>query len=168
MVGLLAHEPVPHDLGQDRGGGHRRALGVAVDDRAHRTLEAVLRMAQEIDRSIDQDGLGGLGEPGQGAAGRHPERLGHTPLVALGRRRMPDGPVLAPCADRAEDLLAPRLAEHLGVPQPRRHGALLHAGAHDGDAHGQRAGPGTAADLVETGHRVVPLGAQAALLLEVR
>src|SRR3984957_1585856 len=125
VVGLLAHEPVPHHLGQDRGGGHRRALGVTGADGTHGTLEAVVGVAQEVDRPVDQDGLGALGQAGQGAPGRHPERLGHAPLVALGRRGVPDGPVLAPRADRAEDLLAPGLTEHLGIPQPRRHGPEL-------------------------------------------
>jgi hypothetical protein len=45
---------------------------------------------------------------------------------------------------------------------------VLDARAHDGDADGQGAGPGATTDLVETGDRLVPLGAQAPLLLEVR
>ena len=110
---------------------------------------------------------GGCAEPGEGPARRHPERLGHPPLVALGGRGMPDRPLLAPRADGVEDLLASGLAQHLGVPQPLGHGPALDAGSHHGDADGERAGPGAAPDLVEARHTLVALGAQAALLLEI-
>ena len=110
---------------------------------------------------------GTFAQPGQGPPRRHPQRLRHPPLVALGRGGVPDRPRLAPRADGVEDLLAACLAQHLGVAQPGRHGAELDPGAHHRHADGQRPGPRTAPDLVEAGHRLVSLGAQAALLLQV-
>jgi len=124
-------------------------------------------MAQQVDRSVDEDRLGRLLQPGDGPARRHPEGLGHPPFVALGGSGMPDGPVLAPRRDRVEDLLAPRLAQHLGIPEPRRHRTARHPGAHHGDTDGERTGPGATPDLVEARHALVALGTQAALLLEV-
>ena len=168
VVRLLAHQPVPHHLGQYRGRRHRRALGVAVDDRPHRRPRRDRRgWRNRSTGPSTRTACGDSPSPARARRGRHPEGLGHPPLVALGRRGVPDRPGLAPRADRVEDLLAACLAEHLGVPQPRRHGPQLHAGAHDGDADGHGTGPGAAAHLVEAGDRLESLGAQAALLFEV-
>src|ERR1700722_8199987 len=79
VVRLLTHQPVPDDLGQDRGGRHRRALGVTVDNGAYLPAERIVGMAQQIDRPVDQERLRRLAEAGQGAPGRDPQRLGHAP-----------------------------------------------------------------------------------------
>ena len=62
VLRLLAHEPVPHDLGQHRGRGDRRALGVAVDDGPHQARRRGLR-----DGAADRPGR----RPG-GPRGRSP------------------------------------------------------------------------------------------------
>src|SRR5436190_2008097 len=38
FTGMLGHHPVAGHLGDDRGGGDRTALGVAVDDRLRRSM----------------------------------------------------------------------------------------------------------------------------------
>jgi len=72
VLGLQAHQAVPHHLGQHRRRCDGRTLGVAVDDRPDHAVEAVLVVAQQVDRTVHQDRLWWLVQPSDGAARRHP------------------------------------------------------------------------------------------------
>ncbi len=168
MLGLLAHDAVAHHLGQDRRRGHRGAVRVRVDDRSHQALEGLAVVAQQVGRAVDDEGRRDQGQPRKGAVGGHPPGFGHAPLVALGRAGVPDRPGVAPRADGIEDLLAPGLAELLGVAQPGRHGAQLDPGTQHRHADGERSRPGAATHLVDAAHPLEALLAQPALLAEAR
>ena len=128
----------------------------------------ILGVAEQIDRTVDQERVGLGAQLRERTAGGHTQCLGHAPFVALRGAGMSDAPGLAPRADRIEDVLSPRLAQHLRVAQPRRHGPHLDPRPHHGDADGERTGPRATADLVQPGDDVESLGAQPSLVPEVR
>jgi len=72
VVGLPAHQAVPHHLGQHGRRRDGRTLGVTVHDGPDRAGEVVLVVAQQVDRTVHQDRLWWLVQPGDGAARRHP------------------------------------------------------------------------------------------------
>ena len=112
MVRLLAHDPVPHDLGQHRGGRHRGALGVAVDDGPHRAVEGILGMAQQVDRAVDEEGLGRLDRARPGRDGPPPAapRSSPTRRTRPARRARPTRPGTTPRPPRRSPRGAPRSA----------------------------------------------------------
>ena len=196
VLGLGAHDPVAHHLGQHGGGGHRRAAPVAAHHRHHRGGDRHRgqrerpglgpglrrrqqrrrrlghgvrpRVAQQVVRAVDQQGVGPDLQRRQGPVGGEAQGGGHAPPVALPRGGVAHGAVGAPGGHLVEDPFPARLVEQLRVAQPRRHGARRHAAVDHHHPHAHRAGPGPPAHLVQPGHPPVAGAPEPALLVEPR
>ena len=139
MFGLLSHETITSDLGEDRGGGDRQAAGVAPHDASSAPA------ADEVPVAVDQhcrwlpeaeavDRSSG----GQLLRGRHAE------LVALLLACMAHAPGDAPLGKTVEEPFALAGAEHLGIAH------LVHpaVGRQHRGADGERPRPRAPAHLV--------------------
>jgi hypothetical protein len=61
MVGFVPHDAIPYDLRQNRGCRDGDASGVAIHDWPHHALIGLgleLALSQQVDRPVDQEGVG--------------------------------------------------------------------------------------------------------------
>lgn len=152
VLGLVDHQPVPGDLGQDRRSGDRYRHGVAFDQ-----LDGAL-VAHEVPFAVQKHGVGRPieAERIQRSSGGQALRSGHAEPIALGVGGMADRPGLGPACDPIEEGLPLGRQQLLGVPKfvdPAVSG-------NDDGADGQGSRPGPAADLVEADHDLATVGPQ--------
>ncbi len=121
-------------------------------------------MADEVPLAVEDDGVGGEAEPGDGSSGRQLLGLGHSEPVTLLVAGVADGPGVAPVGHPLEQGLPLGFGQGLGVAELVDPPVLRH----DGGADGERSGPGTAADLVDADHQVMAGIPQGAFLGQAR
>ena len=122
----------------------------------------------EVQRSVDEEGVGWAGQPGERPFRCEAERHAHAPAIALLGRGVAHRPIDAPGADALEDGFAPGFTELLRVPEPAGLCPLGRLGRDDGHTDGHRARPRTATDLVHACDTRVTAAAQRALFDQIR
>ena len=119
-----AHDAVARHLGDDRGGGDRGALGVAVDDRA------MLRRERPEPEAVDEAGLRRRREVGEDGAQAPEVRLVEAVPVDVGAGDDADADPRCAADDGAEELLALGGRDLLRVVQRReRADAVIRGGS---------------------------------------